>query len=349
MVSSLWCRWFQFNSHLKIKKARITNFQNQCPTHIMSIRSFKWPGLQQQPRCITLADAAPGVDDGLVDLQPGAGFDAAVGPEEAAAHGTSWLRFFRAESLGWWKNGAHNRTKQQKGEYGYLSMNIIYGLSSDVFEDWRLVIGCDWCGVVTALAAFARQTALSISKRRSPLFSLQHCKLEPQAGRHRKIKSVAEGFPVGWEGQGPMFSTMLRITLGSDEKCKHQQTSKAIRKKEMEDRLRVVQRMIREKDDFKFALLIGFVLIDPECQRWISFVDVHTKWFNASHNPSSQLSISFTVNPAEHLLLSTWPWACQGPSGKDSALSTCNIASFSWTKQNPNLRTFAKHIRAEII
>lgn len=64
-----------------------------------------------------------------------------------------------------------------------------------------------------------------------------------------------------------MFSTMLRFTLGSDEKCKHQQTSKAIRKKEMEDRLRVVQRMIRKKDDFKFAFLMGFVLIDPECQK----------------------------------------------------------------------------------
>lgn len=51
---------------------------------------FKRPGLQQQPRCVTLADAAPGVDDGLVDLQPGAGFDAAVGPEEAAAHGASY-------------------------------------------------------------------------------------------------------------------------------------------------------------------------------------------------------------------------------------------------------------------
>lgn len=66
----------------------------------MSIRSFKGPGLQQQPRCITLADAAPGVDDGPVDLQPGAAFDATVGPEEAAAHGTSWLTFLiAAESL----------------------------------------------------------------------------------------------------------------------------------------------------------------------------------------------------------------------------------------------------------
>lgn len=64
-----------------------------------------------------------------------------------------------------------------------------------------------------------------------------------------------------------MFSTMLRITLGSDGKCKHQQTSKTIRKKEMEDRLRVVQRMIRKKNDFKFAFLMGFVLIDPECQK----------------------------------------------------------------------------------
>lgn len=31
-----WCRWCQFNSHIKIKKARITNFQNKCPTHIGS-------------------------------------------------------------------------------------------------------------------------------------------------------------------------------------------------------------------------------------------------------------------------------------------------------------------------
>lgn len=127
---------------------------------------------------------------------------------------------------------------------------------------------------------------------------------------------------------------MLRFTLGSDEKCKHYQTSQAIRKKEMEDMYRVVvvQSMIQRKDDFKLAFPMGFVWFCLHRSRMSELnkvADVHTKWFNASHDLSSQLSISFTVNPAEHLLLSTWRWACEGPSGKDSALSTCNIASFS--------------------
>ena len=114
--------------------------------------------------------------------------------------------------------------EQNKGKVSMVYL-LIY-VYNDFFEDWRLVIGCDWCGVLTALAAFARQTALSISKQRSSLFSLQHCKLEPQAGRYRgtgRPNLLLKIFQDMYKGQDFVYRWKSQIVKDT----KHHQTSEA--------------------------------------------------------------------------------------------------------------------------
>ena len=133
-----------------------------------------------------------------------------------------------------------------------------------------------------------------------------------------------------------MFSTMLRFTLGSDEKCKHYQTSQAIRKKEMEDAHRVVQSMIQKKDDFK-CLSDGVCLHRSKVSEMKKFCGHPNKRFNASHDLSFELSISFTVNPAEHLLLSTWRWGAKWKGQCFKYMQHCKLLVNQAKPQSENL------------
>ena len=87
-----------------------------------------------------------------------------------------------------------------------------------------------------------------------------------------------------------------------------------------------------------------FALLWNRSKLWDSFCRIPKKNLMICHFNSFDRSKSFKVSPAEHLLLSTWRWACQvGRRGAEvHAKFNCKLLVNKQIHANPNLTIYAK-------